>query len=159
MKRRSFLQLIVAVLTLGLLATTATSVHAQTADPAISGVIKAYEKALNASDTPAVLGLYGSNPVFVAPNTKGLAGRDAVKSAYEGLFTAIKPSLVFTIHDIVEFGDTAYVRSSSAGEVEVRANNAKVKDSYNELFILRKEQGQWKIHRYIFNSANLPAGN
>jgi hypothetical protein len=29
----------------------------------------------------------------------------------------------------------------------------KVKDAYNESFLVRKEQGRWKIHRYIFNSA------
>lgn len=36
------------------------------------------------------------------------------------------------------------------------ANKSKVKNANNELFIVREEQGQWKIHRYIFNSA-MPA--
>jgi uncharacterized protein (TIGR02246 family) len=127
-----------------------------TANKEISSLIKAYEKALNAGDTPAVMALYGSDPVFTPPNSKGLAGRDAVRAGYEGVFKAIKPSVVFTIHEILELGDTAYVRTSSQGEVEILANNAKVKDAYNELFVVRKEQGQWKIHRYIFNSA-MPA--
>lgn len=154
----------VTMLLLGLTLLAITAWAAQPSTPKdepyyvkeIGGVIKAYEKALSASDTSAVMGLYGSVPVFVPPNSKGVAGRDAVKSAYEGLFKTIKPSLVFTIHEVVALGDTAYVRTSSEGEVEVLANNAKVKDAYNELFIVRKEQGQWKIHRYIFNSA-MPA--
>ncbi|MBI4660216.1 MAG: SgcJ/EcaC family oxidoreductase [Verrucomicrobia bacterium] len=158
MKRKSFLQLTVAGITLGLLSIASTTAGAQTANRDISGVIKAYEKALNAGDTTAVMALYGNDPVFTPPNSKGLAGRDAVKAGYEGTFKAIKPSLVFTIHEIVELGDTAYVRTSSEGEVEILANNAKVKDAYNELFIVRKEQGQWKIHRYIFNSAMPTAG-
>jgi hypothetical protein len=29
----------------------------------------------------------------------------------------------------------------------------------NELFIFRREQGQWKIHRYMFAAANPPAAN
>jgi uncharacterized protein (TIGR02246 family) len=153
MKRKSFLQLIVAGVTLGLLSVASSTADAQTTNREISSLIKAYEKALNASDTPSVMALYSSDPVFVPPNSKGLAGRDAVKAGYEGTFKAIKPSLVFTVHEIVELGDTAYVRTSSEGEVEVLANKAKVKDAYNELFIVRKEQGQWKVHRYIFNSA------
>ena len=160
MKTNSFLQAtvsrIVAGITLSFLCLGLASATAQTMDKAIANVIKAYEKALNTCDTATVMGLYGTAPVFVPPNSKGMTGREAVKSAYEGLFKAIKLNLVFTIHEIVEHGDTAYVRTSSEGEVEILANNAKVKDAYNELFIIRKEKGQWKIHCYIFNSA-MPA--
>lgn len=150
-----FSRLIIGI-TIGLLCAGLATAQAQTTDKAIGSLIKAYEKALNSSDTSAVMGLYGSNPVFVAPNTQGVTGRDGVKAAYEGLFSAIKPSLVFTIHEVVELGDTAYVRTSSEGEVEIVANKAKVKDAYNEMFVVRKEQGQRRIHRYIFNSA-MPA--
>ena len=158
MKLTSSFQLIVsrafAGLILCLLCAGLVPAQAQTATNDITGVIKAYEKALNASDTTAVLTLYSSAPVFVPPNAKPLSGRDAVRAGYEGTFKAIKPSLVFTIQEIVVLGDTAYVRTASEGEVEILANNAKVKDAYNELFIVHREQGQWKIHRYIFNNAN-----
>lgn len=156
MKRKLFLHLFVAGFTLGLLNTAPIAAGAETAKSEVGVLIKAYEKALNSGDTSTVMGLYGSNPVFVAPNTQGVAGRDGVKTAYDGLFSAIKPNLTFTIHEVVDLGDTACVRSSSAGEVEILANKAKEKDAYNEMFIVRKEQGQWKIHRYLFNSA-MPA--
>jgi uncharacterized protein (TIGR02246 family) len=144
-------------ITLALLCAGLATARAQSTDKAIGGLIKAYEKALNAGDTTAIVALYSGDSAFVPPNSKGLAGRDAVKAGYEGTFKAIKPKLVFTIHEIAEHGDTAYVRTSSEGEVEILANNAKVKDAYNEFFVVRKEQGQWKIHRYIFNSAMPPA--
>jgi len=31
------------------------------------------------------------------------------------------------------------------------------KEANNELFIFRKEQGKWKIHRYLFATSNPPA--
>jgi hypothetical protein len=31
-----------------------------------------------------------------------------------------------------------------------------VKEGNNELFIFRKEEGKWKIHRYLFASSNPP---
>jgi hypothetical protein len=34
------------------------------------------------------------------------------------------------------------------------------KEANNELFIFRrKEQGKWKIHRYLFATSNPPAAN
>ena len=60
-------------ITLGLLCVGLATVRAQTTNKAIGGLIKAYEKALNAVDTTAVMALYGGDPAFVPPNSKGLA--------------------------------------------------------------------------------------
>lgn len=129
----------------------------ETAKKEITSVIKAYEKALSSSSTPAVMALYSRDPVFMPQNSKALVGRDAVQAGYEQVFKTIKVNVAFTIHEIVELGDTAYVRTSSAGELEILAANAKVQDAYNELFIFQKDKGQWKIHRYIYSTSNPPA--
>jgi uncharacterized protein (TIGR02246 family) len=144
---------------LGLICVGSTAAHAQGPDAGIGAVIKAYEVALRNSDTTTVMGLYGKEPAFVPPNSKGLVGREAVQAGYEHVFKAIKVNVTFTIHEVVELGDTAYARTSSTGEVILLASNAAVKDANNELFIFRKEAGQWRIHRYIYNSANPAAGN
>jgi hypothetical protein len=53
-------------------------------------------------------------------------------------------------------GDLAYVRTTSAGKTEILQNKRTVKEANNELFIFRKEEGKWKIHRYLFASSNPP---
>ena len=50
----------------------------------------------------------------------------------------------WSIHEIVELGDTAYARTSSEGQAEVLAGNAKLSGACNEVFIFRKEKGWWK---------------
>jgi len=35
------------------------------------------------------------------------------------------------------------------------STNAVSQEANNELFIFRKEDGEWKIHRYLFASFNL----
>jgi hypothetical protein len=55
--------------------------------------------------------------------------------------------------------DLAYVRTTSAGQTDIIAAHNTVKEANNELFIFRKEAGQWKIHRYLFATSNPPAGN
>jgi ketosteroid isomerase-like protein len=120
----------------------------------IINLLKAYEKALNTSDTQAAMALYGSDPIFMPEFSVALIGRDTVKAGYDKVFEAITLNVVFTIHEIVEAGDWAYARTSSAGETRIHASAKMVKEGNNELFIFRKEKGQWKIHRYLFATTN-----
>ena len=123
----------------------------------IVNVIKAYEKALNASDTAAALALYGEDPIFMPQYSGALTGRDAVQAGYDHVFNTLKLNVTFTVHEVVEMGDLAYVRTTSGGQTEILAKKASVKEGNNELFIFRKEHGNWKIHRYLFASTNPPA--
>jgi uncharacterized protein (TIGR02246 family) len=122
--------------------------------------IKAYENALNTSNANAALAVYGSDPVFMAQNMEAFVGREAVQAAYEHIFKVIKLNVVFTIDEIVTMGgDLAYARTTSAGQTEILAAQKTVKEANNELFIFRKEAGQWNIHRYLFATTNPPAAN
>jgi len=125
----------------------------------IVNVIKAYEKSLNASDTTAALELYGEDPIFMPQYSFALSGRDAVKAGYDHVFDTLKLNVTFTVHEVVEMGDLAYVRTTSAGKTEILAAKTTVKEGNNELFIFRKEHGKWKIHRYLFASTNPPAAS
>ena len=96
----------------------------------ITNLLKAYEKALNTSDTNAAMALYGSEPVFMAQNAPAFIGRDAVQRSYQHIFKTIKLNVVFTIHEIVEMDDDlAYARTTSAGQQEVLAGHTKSKGS------------------------------
>ncbi len=120
----------------------------------INEVIDQYEQSLNASDTESILKLYGKDPIFMPQHAPAQVGRDQVRAAYEQVFDTIKFNLKFTVHEIEAFGDLAYARTSSAGKTTIRANDDIVNEGDNELFIFRKEDGDWKIHRYIFSTSN-----
>jgi uncharacterized protein (TIGR02246 family) len=119
-------------------------------------VIKAYERSLNASDSQAALALYGEDPIFMPEYSAALGGREAVKAGYEKVFSVLKLNVNFTIHEVVEMGDLAYVRTTSAGRTEILAKKTTVTEGNNELFIFRREHEKWKIHRYLFASTNPP---
>lgn len=116
----------------------------------IQSVLETYESALNGNDTDTILGLYGSEPVFMPQHAPALVGRDAVRAGYEQVFATIKLSVRFTIHEVVETGDWAWARTSSAGRTRILAAGVEVKEGNNELFVFRRENGEWKIHRYLF---------
>lgn len=123
----------------------------------LQSLIETYEKALNASDTDAVLALYGSDPVFMPQHAPALVGRAAVRAGYEQVFAAIGLSVKFRIHEAEEAGDWAWVRTSTVGRTRLLAAGGEVDEGNNELFVFRREGGQWKIHRYLF-ATSLPRG-
>lgn len=116
----------------------------------IQSVLKSYETALNANDVETILTLYGSAPVFMPQHAPALVGRDAVRAGYEQVFATLKLAVGFDIHEIEEAGDWAWVRTSSAGRTKILAADVEVTEGNNELFVFRRENGAWKIHRYLF---------
>jgi uncharacterized protein (TIGR02246 family) len=123
----------------------------------IETILKTYESALNANDIEAILGLYGGDPVFMPQHAPALVGRDAVRAGYTQVFDTIKLTIRFDIHEIQEAGDWAWARTSSAGRTRILAAGVEVEEGNNELFVFRREKGEWKIHRYLF-STNRPRG-
>lgn len=117
--------------------------------------LKSYEKALNGNDVTTIIGLYSSSPVFMPQHAPAQIGRDAVKLAYENVFKTIDLDIVFKIHEVEVIGDTAWARTSSEGKTKILANGADISEGNNELFVFKKEKGQWKIHQYLF-ATNLP---
>lgn len=116
----------------------------------IEPVIRAYETALNASDLDTIFGLYSADPVFMPQGAPALVGRAAVRAGYEHVFRTQKLNVRFTMHEIEEAGDWAWLRTSSAGRTRVLAAGTEGEEGNNELFVLRREGGAWRIHRYLF---------
>lgn len=116
----------------------------------IAAVLKSYETALNGNDTDTILSLYSAEPVFMPQNAPALEGREAVRAGYEHVFATIKLNVTFDIHEVVQVGEWAWVRTSSAGRTRILAAGVEVTEGNNELFVFRLEAGEWKIHRYLF---------
>jgi uncharacterized protein (TIGR02246 family) len=123
----------------------------------IQSTLRAYEKALNANDIETILNLFSTEPVFMPEYAPALVGRDAVRAGYEQVFSTIKLNVRFNIHEIEEAGDWAWARTSSAGRTNILSTGAEVEEGNNELFVFRREDGAWKIHRYLF-ATNRPHG-
>jgi ketosteroid isomerase-like protein len=105
------------------------------------------------------MALYGSDPIFIPQNAEAFTGREAVQARYQRGCQTVKVNVVFTIHETEQVIDLAYGRTTSAGQQEVLATHKISREANNELFIFRREQGQWKIHRYMFAASNRPAAN
>lgn len=137
------------------------SAAAEDADTkAIRQQLLLYEKALNASDTDSVLKLYATDAVFMPQHSLPAVGRQAVRTAYDNVFKAIKLDIRFDVDEVQTLSSTwAYARTRSKGTVKVQGRDLPPGAEANqELFLLTKEaDGQWRFARYIFSTTNPPA--
>ncbi len=126
---------------------------------AIEATLKNYEAVLNASDVDGILALYAEDGVFMPTEAPTAAGKEQVRAAYEHVFGIIKLDIAFSIDEIVQSGDFAFARTLSRGKVTVLAEGVTLPEENRELFVLKKEGGDWKIARYMFNKMSPPASN
>lgn len=122
----------------------------------IQQVLQQYEQILNASDASAALELYSSAPIFMPQFAQAQVGRDAVLDTYKQIFQTIQLQVKFTIHEVEVMGELAYARTSSSGTATVLADKKTTSEGNNEMFIFKQENGNWKIHRYLFASSKSP---
>jgi uncharacterized protein (TIGR02246 family) len=128
-----------------------------TDEQAVAGVLRIYERALNASDTAAVMKLYASDGVFMAQNSPSSVGADAVRHAYDAVFAAIRLNVEFRIAEVRQLSpDWVLARTNSTGRVTVHSNGESAPEANQELFVFQKVGGDWKIARYCFSTTNPP---
>lgn len=130
-------------LTIGLVA------NAQTKDQqAVEAVVKEYFSALNASDADKIVSLFTTDGEVLPPQASTAKGSNQILGTYQYVFGILKLDLKVSINKVSVFKNTAIVTSTSAGT----ANGAEVAGGYRETFILRKDNGTWKIARYMYNT-------
>jgi uncharacterized protein (TIGR02246 family) len=125
--------------------------------PAITSMLKQYERALNQSDTDAVMQLYTEDGVFMPQHFPSSVGSVAVRGAYEAVFSAIRLTVTFDVQEVHTIAaGWAFARTNSAGNVLVHATGETSAEANQELFVLRQVDRVWKIARYCFSTTNLP---
>ncbi len=117
----------------------------------IKNLLLTYRDALNASDVSKVLPLYTEDGIFMPSGAPTAIGTEQVKGTYEFVFSNIKLSIEFYIDEITVNGEYAFAITTSKGSTLIHATGETVPEENRELFILQKENGSWKIDRYMFN--------
>lgn len=121
---------------------------------AIRTLLATYEKSLNTSDAALAASCYTSDGVFMPTTLPTATGTD-MQAAYANIFGAIRLNVKFTIDELVDDGaDMAYALTRSEGTVTVLEADATHPEANREIFVFRREAGEWKIARYMFNKAS-----
>ena len=114
--------------------------------------VRNYFKHLYKSSTDSILALYSENAVLMPADLPTTNGKVQLLSAYKQTFSAIKFVSATTDYDEISvYGDMAIVRTTSDVTLFMINEKQEVKSKMREFFILNKENGEWKISRYMFN--------
>ena len=120
---------------------------------AITALLHSYGSILASRSLPDLLSIYTPDGVLMAPGYQPAVGTEALKSSYERIFSTIKLEIEFTIDEIVvmEGGEWAFARTTAEGRKFWLQRGTDEEHLNQELFVLRKVEGEWRIARYCFS--------
>ena len=122
----------------------------------IREVLNRYESALNSASTEEAVSLFAADGIIMAPNSQTGVGTDAIQLVYERIFANVRFDVTIDIKEIVPTApDWAFARTGLEGTTDVRGRG-RGREANQELFILQKRAGEWRIARYCFASTAPP---
>ncbi len=124
----------------------------ETIENEIEKSLSIYFEALNNSNVAKAVGQYTGDGVFMPTGLPTATGTSELVSAYENVFTAIQLTVTFRVEEIFLLNESvAFVRTQSNGTQLLHASGLKTEELNREFFLMRNEEGVWKIARYMFN--------
>lgn len=121
-----------------------------TGEAEIRDALERYQRGLNSGDADLVVSCYAADAIFMPSFLPTVAG-PALRSWYAKFFEATKMDVTFAIDEVVVSGTVAYALTRSHGTQTVLARGTRSPESNREAFIFAREDGAWKISRYLFN--------
>lgn len=122
-------------------------------------VIKAandeFMTAFNSGDAAGLAALYTEDGQLMPPNAGSMTGRKAVQGFWQAVMDmGVKKAAIIT-GEVEGHGDTAIEvsRFQLFGEGEQELDQGKF------IVVWKQVDGQWRLHRDIFNSSNPPPGS
>lgn len=122
----------------------------QTEISALTKLIKEYGEALNFGNAKAIGGFYTVDGAIL-PNGHDTLQKKQLDQISGAFLKKSNFRIDFRIENLTINGDHAVVESVATTSSS-SPNNKPVSKTTRDLFILRKNDGAWKIYRYIFNN-------
>lgn len=121
-------------------------------EQAISAVNRQFEAAFDQGDAAGVAGVYTASGQILPPNLEPMDGKDAIRAFWQGAMDmGITAAKLETI-ELEVLGETAI----EVGRGTLYVDGGQVADVASYIVIWKKEEGNWRWHRDIWNS-NMPA--
>lgn len=117
----------------------------------IESLLMTYKGTLNTSNAVKATSLYTKDGIFMPTGAPSAIGTEQIKGAYEFVFSQIQLDIEFFIEEITVENAFAFAVTSSKGSTLIHATGETVPEENRELFVFEKENGTWKIARYMFN--------
>jgi len=117
----------------------------------VENLIGEYAAALNAAKVEMIPAFYTTDAVFMPENTGKLTKAELLKIG-QAFLTKNRFQISYSIQDITVKDGYAFVQAKAQTKTVIPNSNTEVSKTSQDFFVLRKEQTDWKIFRYMFNN-------
>lgn len=111
--------------------------------------------ALKRGDAAGVAAFYSKNAQLFPTHSDILSGRQTIEKFWRDSIKAGIRGGTFTTLEVEVYGNTAW----ETGEYSMTGDGGRVFDRGKYLVIWKKEQGEWKLHRDIWNTNLAPVSD
>jgi ketosteroid isomerase-like protein len=132
--------------------TMSASAQSGDAKAGIAATNKKWEQAWAKADAAMLSSLYTANAWLLPPNGAMAKGK-AVADVWKSVLGSGGTTIALTTQELEVHGDTAH----EVGAYEIKAADGTTADKGKFVVIWKREGGDWKLHRDIWNSDMPPA--
>ena len=115
----------------------------------IAAANREFVTAYNGGNAAGVAALYTEDGQLLPPNADVMAGKEAIQAFWQGAMDMGIASAQLEIVQVEDHGDTA----TEVSRYTLCGADGQVLDQGKYIVIWKREKGQWKLHRDIFNSS------
>jgi ketosteroid isomerase-like protein len=143
-----------SVCTMALLAFSGTAAPAQDARAAIETANARFVSLFAQGNAAAVAAMYTQDAQVFPANSDIVSGRAAIEKFWQGTIDAGVKGAKLTTLEVAPSGHIAY----EVGRYEMHGQDGKVLDAGKYVVVWKRDRGQWKLHRDIWNTSAPTAG-
>ena len=115
----------------------------------VAGMNKQFMDYYNSGDAAGLAELYTDDGQILPPNSGFVTGRTAIEAFWEALMEMGIKQVKLEVVEVERGPDTAYEMSTFI----LADANGQTLDQGKYIVIWKQEDGDWKLHRDIFNSS------
>ena len=100
-------------------------------------------------DAAGMAELYTEDAEFLPPNAETVKGKTAIKGLFHSIMDSGVKAIKLITGEVEQHGDTAI----EVSKAELYGEGGQKLDDAKYIVIWKRENGEWKLHRDIFNSS------
>ncbi len=115
----------------------------------ITSANEAFMYAFNQGDASGLAALYTENGQILPPNSEFVTGKEAIQSYWQAMMDMGIKEVDLEIVEVEGHGNTAI----EVSKCTLKGEEGQILDKGKYIVVWKKVNGQWKLHRDIFNSS------
>lgn len=117
----------------------------------IATLLKTYERSLNEANVDLVRSVYTDDAVFIGAPFPTTTGKEAIVALYADFLSKLAFNVKFEVLEVELVDTLGFIRTKSVGTIVPKGQPPTGSEGNRELFVVKKVDGKWLFHRYIFN--------